>query len=218
MTTLSVGDIAIIGVHAEASDAGGSNAAIDGVSFVLLRDIDSGTVIKFTDSEWTGSDFDPGEGAIQWTATGNMTAGTVIRIEFNTTLNTQSATSGTVSQFADSSHFTSLGTPGQMAISTAGDQVFAYQGTAGSSPTPITAFTNRPDGFVTTTSGSDSQLPATLTEGVNATSFQDVSGAAPDEYDNSYYDGPTSGTLSFLQSAIHNAANWRGSNDPIAFD
>ncbi|QUJ77208.1 choice-of-anchor D domain-containing protein [Sulfitobacter albidus] len=216
MTTLSAGDIAIVGYNSEKPlTADTQSTSIDGISFVLFRAIDAGTEIKFTDTEWAGSNLVAGEGAISWTATTALSAGTVVRIETGAaTTGTHTANTGTVVDEVDNAF---LGI-GSYSYSSAGDQIIAYQGTAGGAITPITAFTNRPAGFVATASGSDSELPTGLVLGQTALHFVDTSGAAPDEFDNGYYTGPTSGSEAFLRTAIHTPSNWAGSNDPIAFD
>ena len=76
-TTLSEGDIAITGVNSDTPDE---------FSFVLLRDISSGTIINFTDKGWlanggwrlntTGNNVL--EGILTWTATTDLPCGTVI--------------------------------------------------------------------------------------------------------------------------------------------
>ncbi|MFY0623469.1 MAG: hypothetical protein JXQ89_17435 [Pelagimonas sp.] len=207
MTTLAAGDIAIIGYTSEAA----ASSLHESVSFVLLRDIDSGTSIKFTDTEWAGNNLTPGEGALEWQASSNMTAGTVVRIESTSDTSDPAfptATIGTVATTTDGGFFTSSFSP-----SSSGDPIIAYQGTAGGALTAITAFIYRDNGFVPSQSGSDSELPTGLTEGVNALHF--INTGANNEYDNGYYNGITSGPLSVLRAAIHNPANWAGSDDPI---
>ncbi|MBO9559561.1 MAG: tandem-95 repeat protein [Caulobacter sp.] len=74
MTTLSVGDLALIGYSA---DTGGKS-----FSFVLLQAIDAGTVINFTDNGWLAAGgFRSGEGVFTYTApAGGAAAGTVITV------------------------------------------------------------------------------------------------------------------------------------------
>ena len=84
------------------SDTGGKSFA-----FVLLRDVDASTAINFTDNGWLAAGgFRANEGTATWTApAGGATAGTVITIS---------------------------GLTGSLNPSTSGDQILAYQGTAGS--------------------------------------------------------------------------------------
>ena len=68
----SVGDIAFIAYNADGNDD---------LAFVALSEISSGTVIYFTDNEWTGSAFNnTNEGRVEWTATSTVDAGTVVVI------------------------------------------------------------------------------------------------------------------------------------------
>ena len=76
-TTLAAGDIAITGVNSDGTDE---------FSFVLLKDIVSGTVINFTDNGWqnTGNfrriSGNLTEGILTWVATTDFSCGTEITI------------------------------------------------------------------------------------------------------------------------------------------
>jgi VCBS repeat-containing protein len=74
MTTLTVGDLALIGYSA---DTAGKS-----FSFVLLQAVDAGTVISFTDNGWfAAGGFRAGEGTFTYTApAGGAAAGTVITV------------------------------------------------------------------------------------------------------------------------------------------
>lgn len=74
MTTLTVGDLALIGYSA---DTAGKS-----FSFVLLQAVDAGTVISFTDNGWfAAGGFRGGEGTFTYTApAGGAAAGTVITV------------------------------------------------------------------------------------------------------------------------------------------
>ncbi len=143
-TTLAKGDIAFTGFVGN-----GASAANDQFSFVLLKNIITGTVINFTDNGWlrtsstTGS-FRSGEGTITWTSNAAYPAGTEIKMDVN--IATPFTTTATYAYYA-------LGTPtingsaGTATGSTAaatfsfsanGDAIIAYQGTA-ASPTFISA-------------------------------------------------------------------------------
>ena len=71
-TTLTAGDIALIGYSA---DAGGKS-----FSFVLLQAVEAGTIISFTDNGWLAAGgFRSGEGVVTYTApAGGAAAGTVV--------------------------------------------------------------------------------------------------------------------------------------------
>jgi VCBS repeat-containing protein len=178
-TTLSAGDIALVGASSDFKT----------FSFVLLHDVDAGTAINFTDNGWLAAGgFRTGEGVVTWTASGLVTAGTVINF---TALNTGGFTGST-----------------SFNLATAGDQVLAYQGTV-TAPTFLFAV-DFADGNATfaadATNSNTSAVPTGLTYGTNATGFT---------LDNGAYTGPTSGTAADLLHAIANPANWTG-NDTTA--
>src|SRR6476661_445657 len=88
-TILSIGDIAIVQYNSAGTDA---------FTFVVLRDVEAGTAINFTDNGWLAAGgFRPGEGTVTYTAPTAITAGTVVTL---TGLN----------------------------LDDAGDQIIAYQG------------------------------------------------------------------------------------------
>jgi len=164
-TTLGVGDIAFTGMQTDAPDT---------FSFVLLKDVDSGTQLSFTDNGWRGAQ--NGFNATEQTATvtfGNIyTAGTHFVV-----------VDGGAPQFRIAGGNTSAGTAsGSLTgLSASGDSVLAYQGTA---PTTGNA-TNWVAGIISLgagwnssyTSGSnDSALPTALTNGVNAIAYYSGSG------------------------------------------
>ena len=102
-TTLSAGDIAVIAVQ--------SNSTTDKFSFVLLRDITTGTVINFTDNGYTSSPASgaTNEGFVTYTAPSALCAGTV--------LSWQSGQTGS-----------GWSTSGSLNLAQAGDQLFAFAG------------------------------------------------------------------------------------------
>ena len=114
-TTLSPGEMAIIGIGADNPDD---------FHFIFLVDIESGTEIIFTDSGWKSDNtFRGNEGATKYTAPSALNAGTVI------------------SYVTNSANFTSandanVGTNG-LNLSASGDQILAFQG-ASSSPCTVT--------------------------------------------------------------------------------
>jgi endonuclease I len=67
-TTLSAGDIVIIGYNFDNPDQ---------VKFVPLVDLAAGTVLKFTDNGWNGTALSTTEGTDTWTAAANIAKGSV---------------------------------------------------------------------------------------------------------------------------------------------
>jgi len=110
-TSLSIGDISIVGFN--------SNGA-DSFSFVMWKDVAAGTVIKFTDNGFLStapstqtSNARGGENFVLWRSTQFTPAGTVIKIEgLSASLGVASAGS----------------TAGLGGITSSGDQLFVYQG------------------------------------------------------------------------------------------
>ena len=145
-TTLSVGDLAIIGVNTEDTIPGGGSPN-DLISFILLKPIGSGTQIFFTDRSWNGSSFAAaggGDGTYTYTAGSDLPAGTVV----------------TISQ----ANLTAAG----MSLSDGGETIYAYQG-AINAPTKFLHAVDIADG----TAGFDgTELTNTgLVNGTSAVSF-----------------------------------------------
>ena len=118
-TSLTAGDLLII--------TRTNNGTPDSFKFVPLVDITAGTVIYFTDNGWTGSQFrgasatdgDGNENLTKFTAAAPVSAGTLI-----TSTDATFATSGTIGAGLSGSF-------ANLAQSTAGDQINAFQTTGG---------------------------------------------------------------------------------------
>jgi len=175
---LNPGDIAFTGFNADGSD---------NLSFVALTPIPSGTAIHFTDNEWTGSAFNTGESGFTWTASANITAGTVVTIDNVST--TVTSNLGTILYFD----------PGNKGISNSDEIIYAYQGTTAVPTVFLTALAN--DQLTT-----GATLPPGLTAGVNAIEFitTDV------DMDVAAYNGVRSGQVSFADylPLLNNPAQW----------
>lgn len=192
-TTLAAGDIVIIEMQGDSPD---------GFRFVPLVDLEAGTIIRFTDNGWTGTALRSGEGTVIYTApAGGIPKGTNIRYDVGGTTD-----------------FTTEGS--DLNISSAGDQILAYQGDT-ATPTFIFAVAGNSTMWQTNSDDSNqTDLPQGLTDGVNAITLGSGSGPE-DEFDNIYYSGVTSGTKSELLTAVATAANWTGNNSsssPITTD
>ena len=182
-TTLAAGDIVIIEMQGDAPD---------GFRFVPLVDLESGTVINFTDNGWLGSSLRSGEGTVIYTASAAVSAGTNIRYSVG-----------------DAGDFTTSG--GDINIASTGDQILAYQGDA-ASPTFIFAVAgNSTEWQIGSNDSNQSDLPTGLTDGVNAVAAGAGSGPE-DEFDNVYYTGLSSGTKAEILAAVANDTNWTGNN------
>lgn len=200
-TKLASGDIAFIAIN--------SDGDMDDFSFVLLKNIDRGTSINFTDNGWTAAGAFNSvytESHFTWTADTKMKAGTVIQIE--TYNGNKPATSPDGNIIGD-----------EMTVSVAGDQILAYQGDK-VKPRFIAAIsfnhninTEPGDNFDGDSySNSTTAMPPELTKGVSAIHIY-----LPEKFwerDNSIYNcSVTSGEKEVLLRAINDVNNWLFDDD-----
>ena len=162
---------------------------------VALNDIPNNTRIWFTDKAWDGNGgtlaFTSAEGNNVWT----NTTGSAIA-------------AGTVIQF-DAAGAATLGTGGLNAgLGSAGEQLFAYQGTL-TSPTFIAGYTSGTtiSTGVPTASGTDTWVPAGLTNGTNFVALGGIT------FGSSYVSATTHNrSLGDMRSHIHTFANLTTTN------
>jgi len=223
--TLSPGDIAFVEYNAFGP---GDRSSF---SFVILRPggLSGGTTINFTDVGWSNASntlASSGEGTITW----NTSTGLAQFTEVVITATGQSTVSAAASTGAAT-------TSGTFILSTAGDQVLAYQGSS-SSPTFISAIhmnseivgasnqpastaanwdaiaaSNSPTGWVI--SQNRSAIPPGLTNGTNAIMGVPSPGVNGAEFDNGKIAcaNSTGASLAAVRSKLNNAANWELKND-----
>lgn len=220
-TNLSVGDLLFTGFNANPSATVG-----DTFSFVLLKGIDVGTKISFSDRGFMSTGwFTAGstESSVTWTSGSNLPTGTEIMIYGLTAKRYDPATStlitnGTVALTEGSS-------PNGLTLPNVGDQVFAYQGGNGSITGPgvvliaglhffrcntSTTF-NTWDDPNCSVSQSSSSLPTGLSAtGPTASAF--YTGRASATTDPAWGKFNCPGTMpttaAALRSAIMNPSNW----------
>ena len=185
-TSLAAGDIALVGYDADNPDD---------FAFVILRDVEAGTTITFTDNGWSSSTNTllTSEGSFTYTAPTALAAGTVIH-----------PTADSAAGGLNIPVYTAADAP-RFSFSTDGDQILAYQGSA-ANPTFLYAinFADGAGAFATNgTNSNTSALPTGLTLGRTAVAL----GA-----DNGRYNGPVSGTSEQLLAAIGAAASWSQDN------
>jgi predicted extracellular nuclease len=157
----------------------GATASADSFAFVLLADL-SGQTINFTDNGWlSAGGFRSGEGTFSYVVPAGTPIGTVVTITGGGTIN----------------------------LSTGGDQIIAYTGTA-ATPTLLYAldFANAQGWDANAADTNTSAVPTGLTAGTNALSFA---------LDNGAYSGPLTGTRAQILANIANPANWT-TNDTAA--
>ncbi|MDR6966858.1 hypothetical protein J2X31_000858 [Flavobacterium arsenatis] len=186
-TQFQAGDLVFVGYRMNAT------ATEDEVALLTMVDIEPGTFINLTDSKYTTNAQPQCANGIVWTLGANecVPAGSVITIQTSALI----ANKGTV-------------TGSGFGLSSGGDQVIVYTGTA-AAPNYITALSS--NGWVeanTTCSGSISMIPAGLTDGSTALNTSTASGNVAGNAVNAFYNGTQSGTPETLKTAILNPANW----------
>ena len=202
-TTLGPGDIAFTGYNSDGDDD---------FSFVLLKDVVSGTSIVFTDDEYRSGALIAGEGRLRLTFDGPFSCGDefyLYRIN-NTAIdndpwvvegpggNSTNLTTAILSTFT-------------LNFSTSGDAMFAFQDDNPLTSTPARFISGiNMTGVVwdlSNNSANDSELPSTLTNGQTAI-------AVTPEVDNAKYNCSfVSGTPEVLAQTINNQSNWPSDND-----
>lgn len=165
----------------------------DEFAFLTFVDILPGTQINFTDAKYTDNVQAQCPGGIKWTSPLNecIGAGTVVSIQ-NDALTTSK---GTV-------------TGSSFGLSSGGDQVIAYTGTA-AAPQYITAFSS--NAWVannTACGGSISKLPAPLSLLTDAISLATATGNVSGNSANAFYNGIQTGTSAAIKTALLDPTNW----------
>ncbi len=192
-TTLNPGDIAITGFNADNDDE---------FSFLLLRDIESGTAINFTDNGWQSSgNFRPGnlEGILTWVADTDLPCGTEINILSNeaTVEDTYITSIGTITESEDG-----------FALATNGDHILAYQGPATSPSFIFGIHFASNSSWTNATNSNTSAVPAGLIDGTTAVYVGN--------FDNSNYNCSVTADKSLILASITTPSNWNGSNSRIS--
>lgn len=189
-TLLNPGDIAIIAFQSDNNDQ---------FAFLSLVDMAPNTQIQFSEKGWNGSLATPAfvittEGVHTWTApAAGLPQSTIVIISFNSLGTGPVANFGTVVSSAAAK------------LSTSGDEIIAYQGTA-SAPNFIYAFGSRPWLSIGIPTSNQSWLPANLTNGITARDFAT-------ENDNQYFKLTNySGSRDSVLAAIGKVQNWTRSN------
>lgn len=186
-TEFNAGDIAFLGYRMNAT------GTEDEIALLILKDIDAGTFLTITDSKYTSNAQEQCPGGLIWTIGENdcVSAGTIVRIQPDAV----TATHGTLSGSG-------------FGLSSGGDQVIIYAGTAGT-PVYVTALSS--NGWLadnTSCSGSNSMLPAGLVDGSSSLNTSTAPGNVDGNAVNAYYNGPQTGDLATLKANLFNPANW----------
>jgi gliding motility-associated-like protein len=221
-TTLSPGDIAVVGYDFSYNTTTTAPIGSDNFDIVVLKDVAAGTVIQFASNGWTGSTFTSAgtiDGFFTWTVGSSITAGTIFNFSIANPVPqpatiTVSPSNGTISGVT-ATEFT--GTVGYSPSN--GNQILIFQGTQ-VAPTFIYGInTNATNigttGWVTGVVGNNAAQSALPTGLTNANPFDGTVSAptalpftlATARY-NAVYTGPLVGSQTTLLTDIGNYANW----------
>jgi endonuclease I len=175
---LQPGDIAIIEFNSTDPDK---------ISFITFKPLTAGTVINFTDNGFnSATTVRTGEGFLVYTSPTVIPAGTVI-------------------SWYNGMNITGTGwssaNPSSFALATAGDQLFAYQGTWGTNQSLLCGLNAGNSGWITTgtATSNTSYFPTGLSNEVNSLTIS---------LRNGYYDLITTGSVNALGSLVTNPVNW----------
>lgn len=201
VTTLTAGDIAFTGIQSDDPDT---------FSFVLLKDVVNGTQIRFTDNRW-----DDGTSTLATNETTMTVTFVSTGTGFSAGTHFVNVNGGTAPAFRVVGTSTSGGTrSGAISgLSTSGDSLLAYQGSApsdGASSAWIAGINTRSwnNGA---TGNNQSALPTALTLGTNAIQLS----ASATKIDNGAYQFATFiGSVSEIRAVVNNILNWT-TNDAI---
>jgi len=184
-TTLTAGDIAITGFNAHNTEQ---------FTFVLLKNISTGTQINFTDNGWKSSgSFRANEGTIIWEADTDLSCGTKVTISNTDNSAPISVHPGLVSRL------------GSFNLAKAGDQIIAYQGTE-TNPNFLYALNFNSAGWTEADDSNTSALPTSLIDGITAVAVGEAHGG---NYECSA--GINEGE-SLILISVSNSNNWYVSN------
>jgi len=187
-TQFKAGDLAFVAYRMNALTTD------DEIAIITFVDILPGTQIQFTDAKFTSNSPAQCAGGLTWTAPATgVASGTVISIKNDL----PSANIGTL-------------TGAKFGLSSSGDQAIVYAG-SNANPTHITALSSNQWLVANTVcSGSNSMLPTSLTNGVNAIQHALTKGGTGLNTANAMYTGSMKGSIAQLKALIHDTANWNG--------
>ena len=178
-TTLTAGDLALIGINTDNPDS---------VGVVVLVDLTAGTTFNITDNGWLAAGgFRSGEGVLTYTVpTGGITKGTVLIWTNSMTIPGSGLDSGW-----------SSAAPSSFSLNSSGESVIIYTGTL-ASPTLIYAAQTKDAWDTDATSASTSAEPTAANNGtlVSGTTTFD------DSKSDGYYAGTTTGSKSQILSDL----------------
>ncbi len=187
-TQFQAGDLAVVAYRMNAA------STEDEIALLTFVDILPGTMIQITDAKYTTNANAQCPGGLTWTAPASgVAAGTVIAIQNDASV-------------ANIGSLTGSG----FGLSSGGDQVMVYTGNPTTAMHITALSSNNWLAANTSCSGSNSMIPATLADGVNAINLNAAPGNVNGNTVNAYYNGIQDGTIADLKTTIFNPANWIG--------
>ncbi len=202
-TSLSPGQVAIVGFNTSGS------ASTDNFGFILLTDVEQGTIIYFTDSGVKSNGcLRNTEGVIKWVAPlGGSTAGTMVQMHTDASIIEGPGTAQIVKN--------------TFSLNVSGDQLIVFQhaneaGLSGTEPCPdqyVFALTNNDEWQADATSSHTSSLPP----GLDATTSVAIPKTGGNFNNNATFDCEdfASGSAADILAALTNPDNWTGSESDI---
>ncbi len=210
-TTLAAGELVFTGLNTTLNTINGTESNRE-FSFILLKAVGSGTEIYFTDYGWlTAGGFQTAcsgsgsltDGIIKWSTAVDLPYGTFIRIRCRYTPSASVGTAiGFQATYNSATEFVTM--------TSAGETIFAYQGSFGS-PTLISALNTSSSGWAASLASCDLQptastLPAALS--TNNLSFAYPLGGGNIRLKPSV---GIPGNAAAARVAVYNSANWENS-------
>ena len=201
VTTLTAGDIAFTGIQTDDPDT---------FSFVLLKDVVNGTQIVFTDNLWNGTALATNENTLTLTLNSSGSG-------FSAGTHFVNTNGGTAPAFRIIGTSTSAGlvTGAMSGLSTSGDSILAYQGSApssGASSAWIAGINTKKWYDAATpdpTGTNESRLPAALTLGTHAIQLSSTA----TEFDNGALNLTSfTGTARVARIRVNSLSNWTTSD------
>ncbi len=185
-TVLNAGDLLPVAYRMNTSDLD------DEIAFVSFVNIMPGTIVNFTDNKFTSNAQTQCAGGFTFTSPASgIAAGSVFRIVTSPLSSGKGIVGGS-----------------GFGLSSGGDQVIVYTGTA-VSPSYVTAFSsNMWVANNISCSGSLSMIPAGLVDGTTSLNMSTHPNAVSGNVVNAYYNGPQEGSVASLKLAILDLNNW----------
>jgi hypothetical protein len=227
-TTLVAGDIAFTAFQSDNTNTALGGAGGDMFEFVLLKDVEKGTTIYFTDCGFRvnpnnlqyASKFNTTEGLIRWTAQSELSANTKISLAASGTTPPTTTAEWTGISTTDGTVLTAinlqLGTGGDSVTAIIGPINFGEDGFSGTAIASIywgdASYTST---FTALSGGGLSGLPTGLEVGKTAVA---VGSTDNGRYNQDATGSVETGAVSDVRTSINTKANWTTSKDTLSGD